>query len=361
MAGVVDPTVNGNYPIILGDGLLGKPSNDIFTGIRCEWHVGGKPPYSTDSCVTDNHKPEHSSSNAPEQARLKPAVAGKTASYDLSYNDNGTYGFAGTRNIDSKQYVLHFDPKRKAFILDRIDSTFNMNITRTPTDTDPESLRQKHPHIKDEEIKARPKPVSAPAPAPKPKAKAKTKATGNVFQPAKSTRKNEKKQVKKDVELALPKAKASPPPEPKKRKPRKDEDDEDEDDEEGPDPLEVDWGSPKNNKADFSPAFAAVPSRGFDEFMNQRESEAEEADDDSEEPLEQDFKLPSPVNSRTARAQAERHQDPMDVDDQAQKKEADDDDMDDLEKDLENAFEDLENSQNGSPDPGDESEISEED
>ena len=84
MAGVVDPTVNGNYPIILGDGLLGKPSNDIFTGIRCEWHVGGKPPYSTDSCVTDNHKPEHSSSNAPEQARLKPAVAGKTASYERS-------------------------------------------------------------------------------------------------------------------------------------------------------------------------------------------------------------------------------------------------------------------------------------
>ncbi|KAH8169779.1 RNA polymerase II transcription elongation factor domain-containing protein [Sarocladium implicatum] len=347
MAGLVDPTVTGNYPIILGDGLLGKPSNDIFTGIRY------------------NHKPEHSSSNAPEQARLKPAVAGKTTSYDLSYNDNGTYAFAGTRNIDSKQYVLHFDPKRKAFILDRIDSTFNMNITRTPTNTDPESLRQRHPHIKDEDLKPQSKPAAAPAPAPapapKPKSKAKPKATGNVFQQTKAPRKNEKKQVKKDVELALPKPQASPPPEQKKRKPRKDEDDEDEEEEEGPDPLEVDWGSPKdNNKTDFSPAFTAVAPRTFDDYMNQRESEAEEADDDSEEPLDDELNLPSPVNSRTARGQAERHPDSMDVDHKAQR-EDEDDDMDDLEKDLENAFEDLENSQNGSPDPGDESEISEED
>lgn len=36
MAGLMDPTVAGKYPVILGEGLLGKTSNDIFTGIRCE-------------------------------------------------------------------------------------------------------------------------------------------------------------------------------------------------------------------------------------------------------------------------------------------------------------------------------------
>lgn len=35
MAGLIDPTVAGKYPVILGDGLLGKTSNEIFTGIRC--------------------------------------------------------------------------------------------------------------------------------------------------------------------------------------------------------------------------------------------------------------------------------------------------------------------------------------
>lgn len=344
MAGLVDPTVTGNYPVILGDGLLGKTSNDIFTGIRY------------------NHKPEHSSSNAPEQARLKPAIAGKTTSYDLSYNDNGTYAFAGTRNIDSNQYVLHFDPKRKAFILDRIDSTFNMNITRIPSNNDPESLRQKYPHI--DEAALKPKPKAAPAAPPKPKtSKAKAKAASNVFNkpPPKPARKTEKKQTK-DVPLSLPKPEATPPPEPK-RKPRKVEDDEDEEEDEGPDPLEVDWGSPKANKADFSPAFNAVAPRRFDDYMNQRDSEADEGDEDSEEegPMDRDFKLPSPVKSRTA--QQDHNDDVMQVDHRAQD---DDDDLgasleDDLEKELENAFEDLENSQNGTPDAGDESEISEED
>ena len=35
MARLIDPTVTGNYPVILGDGLLGKTSNEIFTGVRC--------------------------------------------------------------------------------------------------------------------------------------------------------------------------------------------------------------------------------------------------------------------------------------------------------------------------------------
>ena len=36
MADLIDPTQTGNYPVILGDGLLGKTSNDIFTGVRCK-------------------------------------------------------------------------------------------------------------------------------------------------------------------------------------------------------------------------------------------------------------------------------------------------------------------------------------
>ncbi len=37
MAGLIDPTVTGKYPVVLGDNLLGKTSNEIFTGVRCTW------------------------------------------------------------------------------------------------------------------------------------------------------------------------------------------------------------------------------------------------------------------------------------------------------------------------------------
>ena len=35
MAGIIDPTLAAKYPVILGDSLLEKTSNDIFTGIQC--------------------------------------------------------------------------------------------------------------------------------------------------------------------------------------------------------------------------------------------------------------------------------------------------------------------------------------
>ncbi|CRK31548.1 hypothetical protein BN1723_018459, partial [Verticillium longisporum] len=85
---------------------------------------------------------------APALARLKPETPGTKDNFELSYSDaGGTYGYAGTRSTDSNQYVLYFDEAKKAFILDRVDSTFNMNLTRTPETTDPERLRQQFEHL----------------------------------------------------------------------------------------------------------------------------------------------------------------------------------------------------------------------
>ncbi|PNP39275.1 hypothetical protein TGAMA5MH_08693 [Trichoderma gamsii] len=126
MADLIDPTTKGNYPVILGVGLLGKPSNEIFTGIRY------------------NHKPAFPQADA----RLKPSIPGKTSSYDLNFSSaEGTVGFAGTRSTDDGDYVLYFDPERKAFVLDKVDSTFNMNLTRTPANSNPDDLRRRHPHL----------------------------------------------------------------------------------------------------------------------------------------------------------------------------------------------------------------------
>lgn len=34
--GIIDPTKPGKYPIVLSDALLGKPSKESYTGIRCK-------------------------------------------------------------------------------------------------------------------------------------------------------------------------------------------------------------------------------------------------------------------------------------------------------------------------------------
>ncbi|KAF4465117.1 ell-associated factor [Fusarium albosuccineum] len=349
-AGLIDPTKTGNYPVILGDALQGKTSNEIFTGIRY------------------NHKPALSSNSAPTSARLKPSVPGKTSSYDLTYTDNDEkYAFTGTRNKDNNQYVLYFDPNREAFILDLVDSTFNMNVTRLPDNTDPDSLRRQYPHIDND-----------PQPAPKAsnktdKSTAKsttkntTKSTANAEKPAPKSRakpatqkkevkrKPEKKQAPKNIELSLPvpmPAQPEKPAEPKRSAPPPEEEDDEDDEDDGGLLVEypgADTGGTR--KTDFSPAFPSV--RRFDDFMDQRESEGDDADGEDDDEPDLDFKLPSPVNHH-----AQRHElEPMDVDMEDQGGAMSEDD---LEKELENAFENFENSQQDSPD-GDESEISEED
>ncbi|KAG8671513.1 hypothetical protein FPOAC2_04855 [Fusarium poae] len=333
-SGLIDPTKMGNYPVILGDALLGKTSNEIFTGIQY------------------NHKPTLSSDQAPNSARIKPSVPGKTTSYDLTYTDNDEkYAFTGTRNTESGQYVLYFDPSREAFILDIVDSTFKMNVTRLPN-SDPESLRRQFPHIDSSVSKTSAKAERNNTDTDKPMTKARAKPS---TQKKEVKRKTEKKQAPKNVALSLPvpmPAQQQKPAEPKKRTPVPEEEEEDDDDDGG---LLVENPGADTNTArrtDFSPAFPSF--RRFDEFMDQRESEGDDADgEEDDEPDE--FKLPSPVNNRS---HYETGPDPMDVDEE---EEAEEEEPElDLAKELEDAFENFENSQQESP-GGDESEISEED
>lgn len=98
------------------------------------------------SSHTDNHKPILSSDHAPDEAQLTPSSASPNA-YDLSYNDDGKYAFHGNRVTKENQYALIFDPERKAFVLHRVDSTFNMNLIRTPATSDAEALKDEYPHL----------------------------------------------------------------------------------------------------------------------------------------------------------------------------------------------------------------------
>lgn len=94
----------------------------------------------------DNHKPTLSDDLAPSSATVKPSST--SGSYDLSFTDEGgKYAYKGTRSTKENQYVLIFDPDRKAFVLHRLDSTLNMNLIRTPTNTDADALKEEYPHL----------------------------------------------------------------------------------------------------------------------------------------------------------------------------------------------------------------------
>ncbi|PHH66366.1 hypothetical protein CDD81_7421 [Ophiocordyceps australis] len=325
MATLIDPTLQAKYPVILGDGLLGKTSNEIFTGIRY------------------NHKPQLSSENAPALARLKPSIPGKTTSYDLSFADAGnSYTYSGTRNINGNTCVLYFDPKRKAFILDKVDSTFDMSITRPPGNSDTEKPAKQHPFLKPR-TQATKESIDKASKMP---------AKNPLASKATSRKADKQTSSRQDMKLSLPKP--EPPKKPKSSKRIEEEDDEDDDDDGGLLIEYPDGQAPVKKKPDFSPDF-----RRFDDAMDQRDSEGD-ADGESDGEPSVDFKLPSPVNISAARADEEEEE----QHEQQDNDESSADMEDDLAKEMEIAFEDLANSQKGSPgegEVGDESEISEED
>lgn len=345
MAALIDPTVAGKYPVILGDSLTGDDSNEIFTGVRY------------------NHKPTLSSPDGPERARLKPSLPGKTSSYDLLYKDGSDdYAFSGPRSTDDDQYVLCFDPVRQAFVLDKVDSTFNMNIRRMPGGADSEELSRRFPHLDVHDPVHDSINVRAPA-SQQSSAGSPSSALPPTSNGTQGKRKVDKKPPKN---LAMPVAAAPAPAAPDKPKKRADDDDDDEDEDEDDDGglmIEYPEGPPATKAVakhnDFSPAFPT--QRRFDDYMNQRESEADDADAESDDDMDMDFKLPSPVNAQQHNGHTPAT--PADEEEQAAGSEDDGGMLDleaDLENDLENAFEDLANSQEeGGRD--DESEISEED
>lgn len=254
----------------------------------------------------DNHKPELSSDTAPNAATLKPSPSDDDT-FNLSFYENGgKYAYNGTRSAKENQYVLIFDPERKAFVLHRMDSMFHMNLARTPYNSDAQELKDKYPHI-DSNIRST---------TDKKKAPAGRRDTTNKKASAES-KKKETPATKSEAPEAEAKASQQSQAE-KDSKPKKQQrnrspaESEDEDDEDGgllveyPDPAP----SAPTRGQDFSPAFPTAIRR-FSEFVRDEGPESDEdadAEYDEEDILGEDdddvsgeggngFKLPSPVTA----------------------------------------------------------------
>jgi hypothetical protein len=282
----------------------------------------------------DNHKPELSSDTAPSNAELKPSPSGDDT-FNLSFYENGgKYAYNGTRSAKENQYVLIFDPERKAFVLHRMDSMFHMNLARTPYNSDAQELKEKYPHI-DSNLRSTADKKKAPVikrePTTKKASADKKKETpaARPEAPEVECKSSQQSQAEKDSKAKKQQRNRSPP--------ESEEDDEDEDGGllvEYPDPAP----SAPTRGQDFSPAFPTAIRR-FSEFVR---DEGPESDEDADAEYEEDilgdedddvsgeggeggngFKLPSPVVAGGGGA-------PQQVDD-----DGDDDFGADLEKELE--------------------------
>ncbi|MBE3111910.1 MAG: hypothetical protein IMZ46_15635, partial [Acidobacteria bacterium] len=312
MSAVIDPTKAGQYPVVLSDALLGGTAQNVFTNVRCTYAPSlPSPPPMLPPRLTppDNHKPELSSETSPEQARLKPATPDSTSSYELSFQDgDAKYAYAGTRTVGDNQYVLYFDPSRKVFVLDRVDSTFNMNVTRTPDTSDPEALRRRFEQLGSEpagNIVAK-APAQATAPPP-----AKTsKAT-----PLRRKVVPKKKREEKQRGLEVPGA-AREEHKKKKRNVESEEEDDDDDD----DPLQVEYPGSERRGNDFSPAFPEhnLGLRPFSDFAEKLRESGNELDDEPSTSSEgglTNFRLPSPVGKSGQNDDSEDEDDEIEMED----------------------------------------------
>lgn len=246
----------------------------------------------TSRTTLDNHRPTLSSDTAPNTARLKKSA--KDDSYNLGFDDQGDkYQYNGVRTTDDGNYVLIFDPARKAFVLHRVDSTFHMNITRTPTDSNVESLRKQFPHL---EVKTGSTPKLPRKKADK--AAGASNATGSTKAKAEDTPKKKNKPVELTLpDLTLPTATAAkkqpPPPAEKEEKGKKSkraalspvESEEDDDDDDGGLTIEYPEGNPAafRSTTQYADPFPVAVTRRFSEFARdiERESEDDEFDNNN--------------------------------------------------------------------------------
>ncbi|KAL2142429.1 hypothetical protein VTI28DRAFT_1138 [Corynascus sepedonium] len=273
--GVLDPTKAGQYPVILSDALLGKSSKDAFTGIKY------------------NHRPALSSDSAPSTLHLKKSA--KDGSYNLGFEDQGSkYQYNGVRTTGDGNYVLIFDPARKAFVLHHVESTFHMNITRTPTETNAETLRQQFPHLEVKSPSTTKKPrgkaaeksgtIKANTKGTPAKAKAGKASTADI---PKATRESSQSEKAKAVELTLPDLTAPSKQADQEKKAKRPalspvESEEEDDDDDGGLTVEYPEGNPAafREPSQYMPAFPASVTRRFSEFAKERESGEDDDDFD---------------------------------------------------------------------------------
>ncbi|PQE04912.1 ELL-associated factor protein [Rutstroemia sp. NJR-2017a BBW] len=254
-AAAIDFEKPGKYPIVLSDALLGKSTNSTYTGVRY------------------NHKPDSSSDDSTTSAQLKPSADSNSNKFNLSLSENNEeYSYTGVRTAGDGQYVLIFDPVKKHFVLDRIDSTFDMNLTSAPWTSDASKLQSQYTQLELPTQPAKEEPQPQPKAPPRKQSKAKAATTTKAKAPPRAKAEKAKK--------AKP-APREPTPEPE---------------EDSDDGLTVEYPDGPASQQHYEYRPPAIFQREPSEEIS---DEDEDAEHEIYEERNQDvdhLKLPSPVN-----------------------------------------------------------------
>jgi hypothetical protein len=133
---LIDPAKQAEYPILLGDRLAGKADNTRFINIAY------------------NHK---SKSATPQQRATITRSSTSQDLYNLMIKDKAgnteqtslTYSYRGSvdpslpvQESDTRNLVLVFDPKQKAFILESVSTNLHFNLRSAPGKSDKQVIEQ---------------------------------------------------------------------------------------------------------------------------------------------------------------------------------------------------------------------------
>lgn len=101
------------------------------------------------SSIQYNHKPDLSDSDNAESS-ISHASEGDRVT--LSLKDGADeYKYAGTRHHDDDEYLLLLDEESKDFVLEKLASTYALNLTRAPWESSSKVLADRYPQLRSTE------------------------------------------------------------------------------------------------------------------------------------------------------------------------------------------------------------------
>lgn len=101
------------------------------------------------SSIQYNHKPDLSD---PDNAESSISHASEGDRVTLSLNDGADqYKYTGTRHHDDDGYLLLLDDESKDFVLEKLASSYALNLTRAPWESSSKALADRYPQLRSTE------------------------------------------------------------------------------------------------------------------------------------------------------------------------------------------------------------------
>ncbi|KNG81482.1 hypothetical protein ANOM_010502 [Aspergillus nomiae NRRL 13137] len=135
-AGLIDPTKQAEYPIILGDRLSGKNGTSLSKLVNIQYNYKTKSATAQQTITRASQSRDHYNLTITDKA---PNAEQNTLTY--SYQGSIDPGQAVSES-EERNLVLVFDSHRKAFVLEPVTTQLNFNLRSAPAKTEKQVLEK---------------------------------------------------------------------------------------------------------------------------------------------------------------------------------------------------------------------------